>query len=93
MRSKRAHALPSCLTILSCRWRHHQKYLLLSNSHDGSGSVQIKFTPTRLVCHNTLTMALQGGDTAIRVRIPAISRNGWEWHGQISSSSRRRTSR
>ncbi len=42
------------------------KYLLLSNSHDGQGSVQIKFTPIRVVCQNTLTMALQKGPT-IRV--------------------------
>jgi len=39
------------------------KYLLLSNSHDGHGAVQIKFTPIRVVCHNTLTMALNYGPT------------------------------
>ncbi|MEI6291932.1 MAG: DUF932 domain-containing protein, partial [Chloroflexota bacterium] len=43
------------------------KYLLLSNSHDGKSSVQIKFTPIRVVCQNTLTMALSHGTT---VRIP-----------------------
>lgn len=42
------------------------KYLLLSNSHDGNSSVQIKFTPIRVVCQNTLTMALSEGP-AIRV--------------------------
>ena len=42
------------------------KYLLLSNSHDGHGAVQIKFTPIRVVCNNTLTLALSQGPT-IRV--------------------------
>lgn len=42
------------------------KFLLLSNSHDGMSSVQIKFTPIRVVCENTLTMALSRGPT-IRV--------------------------
>ncbi len=45
------------------------KYLLLSNSHDGSSAVQIKFTPVRVVCQNTLTMALNQGRT---LRVPHL---------------------
>lgn len=43
------------------------KYLLLSNSHNGGSSVQIKFTPIRVVCRNTLTLALSQGPT---LRVP-----------------------
>jgi phage/plasmid-like protein (TIGR03299 family) len=42
------------------------KYLLLSNCHNGMSGVQIKFTPVRVVCKSTLTMAVDKGPT-IRV--------------------------
>ena len=38
------------------------KYLLLSNCHDGSSLVRAKLTPIRVVCNNTLTGALNGAE-------------------------------
>ena len=33
-------------------------YLVLSNAHDGSGAVRVALTPIRVVCNNTLNLAL-----------------------------------
>lgn len=36
-----------------------KRYVLLSNSHDGTGTVIAKITPIRVVCNNTLTAAIR----------------------------------
>ena len=44
-----------------------EQYLFLTSSHDGSGAITAAFTPTRIVCANTLKIAL--GKTSREVSI------------------------
>jgi phage/plasmid-like protein (TIGR03299 family) len=56
-----------------------ERFVLLSNSHDGTLAVRVGFTPIRVVCANTLAMA-HGGDASrlIRVRHTASVRDNLE---------------
>lgn len=43
-------------------------YLLVHTSHDGSLSIQASVTPVRVVCQNTLNMALHGAKQTYKIR-------------------------
>ena len=39
-----------------------EPYLVFCNSHDGSGAIRVAMTPVRVVCQNTLNLALKGAN-------------------------------
>lgn len=41
------------------------QYCVFTNSHDGSGAVMAFFTPVRVICQNTLNMAIRGAKNKI----------------------------
>ena len=51
--------LPSAYIITGDRI---SPYLVFSNSHDGSGAIKVAMTPIRVVCQNTLNLALNTAD-------------------------------
>ncbi len=45
-----------------------EKYIFLTTSHDGSGGIMAAFTPVRIVCQNTLSMALANCSNLVKIR-------------------------
>lgn len=55
-----------------------EKYLFLTTSHDGFGSIMAAFTPTRIVCNNTLNAALKNCSNSIKIRHTANAKERLE---------------
>ncbi|AIL46983.1 DUF932 domain-containing protein [Elizabethkingia anophelis] len=45
-----------------------EKYIFLTNTHDGSGSIIAAFTPIRIVCQNTLNASLRSMSNVVRIK-------------------------
>lgn len=45
-----------------------ERYLLVTSAHDGSGAHRMLFTSVRVVCRNTLTIALRGAQHQVSLR-------------------------
>lgn len=55
-----------------------EKYLFLTTSHDGYGSIMAAFTPTRIVCNNTLNAALRNYSNGVKIRHTANAKERLE---------------
>jgi len=55
-----------------------EQYLFLTTSHDGGGSITAAFTPTRIVCNNTLNAALGNQSNAVKIRHTANAKERLE---------------
>jgi phage/plasmid-like protein (TIGR03299 family) len=63
----------------------HVMYFLFSNSFDGSSSIQIAFTPVRVVCANTINMAIKGAPHVYKVR---HTRSSKSYLGEVQEALR-----
>lgn len=66
-----------------------EKYLFLTTSHDGSGSITAAFTPVRIVCANTLNAAMHNKSNTIRIRHTANAKARLEQAHKVMGISNR----
>lgn len=66
-----------------------EKYLFLTTSHDGFGSIMAAFTPIRICCNNTLNAALRNNTGAIKIRHTANAKERLEQAHKLMGISNR----
>ncbi|REA63422.1 alpha/beta hydrolase [Dyadobacter luteus] len=66
-----------------------ERYIFLTTSHDGSGSITAAFTPVRIVCANTLGAALQNMTNVVRIRHTVNARHRLEQAHKVMGLSNR----
>src|SRR5690625_2587441 len=66
------------------------QYIFITNSHDGSSSVQAAFTPVRVVCNNTLSLALKNSIHKVNIRHTSSLKYRLEDAGRLMGRSEER---
>ncbi len=70
-------------TLMPAKGDEVLPYCLLTNSHDGSGTIQVRFTLIRVVCQNTLTAAMRGAKEIVSIRHTLSAQNNLAIAGEI----------
>lgn len=66
-----------------------EKYLFLTTSHDGFGSITAAFTPVRVVCANTLNAAMRNNTNSVKIRHTANAKERLEQAHKVMGISKK----
>ena len=72
--------LPSDIFLNDNGYDPINDYILFTNTHDGSGAVTVLFTPIRVICQNTLNMALKTASNKLIYKHTANVNSRLEWN-------------
>ena len=65
---------------------HHKLYYLVTDHRDGTGALQIAFTPVRVVCQNTLTTGLSQAKVSVSLSHNKQIKSDTQWYTTIFNS-------
>jgi phage/plasmid-like protein (TIGR03299 family) len=65
-----------------------EKYLFLTTSHNGDGSITAAFTPIRIVCANTLSAAMRNKSNTFKIRHTAGAKDRLEEANRLMGMSK-----
>ena len=57
-------------------------YAVFTNTHDGSGAVQVFFTPTRVICQNTLNFAIRHAQNKLTFKHTSRVNERLDWQNE-----------